>query len=213
MTVLQGSDTSRRQMPDRFAPDGDLRDLTLQRGPGAYVSAPNSGNAWTREMLTQLLPLPEEPRTIGAETYLMDAAPLFGKVAVLRDGAMAAYRLHDSNMNGAIDAMTYGNIVRILQHFEARIAWLSRIAAARGLLPQASEWWSRNWRLLTLQDLKARIAGGHRVSWRRHLRPTLAVEGSALKKQVLVLAIVLVRVLPLPWSLSVAGRIVRPRHM
>ena len=107
MTVLDESQPSRRStIPGAHAAEGELRELVLQRGPGAYVSSPNSGNAWSRQFLEQVFPLPDHLRAVGGETFLMDAAPLFGRVVTLKHQPWAIYRVHDDNMNGKLEEMT-----------------------------------------------------------------------------------------------------------
>lgn len=213
MHVLKDTGLTREQIPARFAPDGDLRDLMLHHGPGAYISAPNSGNAWARWFLEEVFPLPEQPRSIGAETYLMDAAPLFGRVAVLRAPAKGVYRFHGTSMNGAISAMTGENIRRILLHLEVRRSWLARVAREHGFLPDASQWLSRNWRLLTLEYLSDRMAGRREIPLARHLQPTRGVHGPAIKGHLVAAAILLIRALPLPLSLPLASRVINLRLM
>lgn len=213
LRVLKDSGMTGEQMPARFAPDGDLRDLTLRQGPGAYVSAPNSGNAWARWFLEEVFPLPEQPRSIGAETYLMDAAPLFGRVAVQYGAPKGTYRFHETSMNGRIAAMTVDNIRRILLHLDARRTWLASVAREHGFLPEPSDWLARNWRLLTLKYLSDRIDGRQEISLSHHLKPTRGVQGPAIKGQAVAAAILLIRLLPLPLALPVASRIINLRLM
>lgn len=211
--VLTETGITGEQMPARFAPDGDLRDLTLRQGPGAYVSAPNSGNAWARWFLEEVFPLPEQPRSIGAETYLMDAAPLFGRVAVQYGAPKGTYRFHQTSMNGRIAAMTADNMRRILLHLDARRTWLAAVAREHGFASDPGEWLGRNWRLLTLKYLSDRIDGRREISLARHLKPTRGVQGPAIKGQLVAAAILLIRLLPLPLALLVASRVINLRLM
>jgi glycosyltransferase involved in cell wall biosynthesis len=214
MTVLNGTQPSGQEIPGVPAGEGDLRELTLRRGPGAYVSSPNSGNAWSRRFLDRVFPLPEEPRSIGAETYLMDTAPLFGRVATFRHGPKAVYRFHSANMNGVLVTMTDENIRRIIIQYEARVAWLASVARSLGYSPQVGGWISRNWRLLTLNYLASRMSGDTMApSLAGHLRPTLFMQGNPLKRPIVALAILCIRFAPLPLSRRVAGRIIKLRYM
>jgi glycosyltransferase involved in cell wall biosynthesis len=214
MTVLNEAQPSGKEIPGVPAGEGDLRELILEIGPGAYVSAPNSGNAWPRRFLKRVFPLPEEPRSIGAETYLMDTAPLFGNVVMLKNGPRAAYRLHGSNMSDVLVTMTADNIRRIITHYQARLSWLAGVAISLGHNPPVGEWISRNWRLLTLNHLWHRISNtAEHPSLLQHLRPTLNVQGHPLKRPVLALAILCIRFAPLPVSLFVAGRVIKLRYM
>ena len=71
--------------------DGDLREL-LATCP-RHVTPPQSGNAWRRAFLEQVLPMPEAPYRAGADTWLFVLACGFGRVR--RDGvAHGRYRRH-----------------------------------------------------------------------------------------------------------------------
>ncbi|TML34261.1 MAG: glycosyltransferase [Actinobacteria bacterium] len=81
--------------------DGDLRDEVLAHGPESYPTPPTSGNAWSREFLDEVMPLPEievrhEVGSASADAYLSDVAPLFGPVARI-DDELGCYRLHGDN--------------------------------------------------------------------------------------------------------------------
>ena len=88
-------------------PSGDLSQEVLQRG--FYVSSPTSGNAFSREMLQHLLPIPnEEEWRQGAEGYWVFLAPFFGTIGVVSE-QIAFYRIHGKsitamNGTGSLDA-------------------------------------------------------------------------------------------------------------
>jgi glycosyltransferase involved in cell wall biosynthesis len=75
-------------------PAGDLSDLVVERGPGAYPTPPSSGNAYSRPFLDQVMPVPD--LRVCADVYLYDLAPLYGPVARL-DRPGGALRFHDSS--------------------------------------------------------------------------------------------------------------------
>lgn len=214
MVVLNGTRPSDARIPDVPAAEGDLRALILRNGPGAYVSSPNSGNAWSRGFLEQVLPLPETLKAIGAEPYLMDAAPLFGRIVTLKPEPLAAYRLHDANMQGALVSMTAVNIHKTIAKHRARAARLEQVARSQGYEARAADWQSRNWRLLTLDYLSDRIAGQATcVPLVRHLRPAFTAQGHPAKRPLLALALLCVRIAPLKASLYLAGRLIKLRYM
>ncbi|MFO7304224.1 MAG: glycosyltransferase [Gammaproteobacteria bacterium] len=62
---------------------------------GTYVWPVLSGNAYSRWYLEQLMPLPVARAPDG---YLNTLAPLYGSIKVVHE-VLAAYRLHDSNLN------------------------------------------------------------------------------------------------------------------
>ena len=85
--------------PDRELPDGDLSGRLLTSSPD-YVTPPTSGNAYHRDMLEAVLPMPEPPFVTGADTYLFLLAPAFGEIR-RADRPLARYRRHgDNNYSG-----------------------------------------------------------------------------------------------------------------
>ena len=74
--------------------DGDIRESILTSG--GYVGAPTSGNAFAREVLERLLPLPETQWHQAADTSLEILAPFLGDVVSLKQ-TLGYYRVHDSN--------------------------------------------------------------------------------------------------------------------
>lgn len=75
---------------------GDLREELVRGGPFSLVSPPTSGNAWTRDFLERVLPMPEEDYRLLADCYLLDLAPLFGSVELI-DAPLTDYRVHGEN--------------------------------------------------------------------------------------------------------------------
>lgn len=63
---------------------------------GAYASSPGSGNAYGRDALTQILPMPENDWRWLADTFTTLLSPFFGVVISCPD-VLGYYRLHDSN--------------------------------------------------------------------------------------------------------------------
>jgi glycosyltransferase involved in cell wall biosynthesis len=213
MTIVKEAEPSDRTIP--FAPpaDGDLRDLLLERGPGAYVSSPNSGNAWRRSFLEKVFPLPEEVRAIGAETFLMDAAPLFGKIVTL-DRPEAAYRVHEGNMSGKIREFSLRNMLRILAQYRIRMAYLAQTATSLGYAVSKRKWETGNWRLLTLQYLAGRLSEDSKTpSLAEHLKSALRVRGNILKRMFVALVVFTIRCAPVKQSLRIANRVIALEYM
>lgn len=71
---------------------------------GYYPSPPSSGNAYARDVLEKLLPMPTKTWRIGADGYLIALAALYGQVVSI-DRALAIYRIHGRNnyLAGAVD--------------------------------------------------------------------------------------------------------------
>jgi glycosyltransferase involved in cell wall biosynthesis len=213
LDILDEAPWPHTRAPGEPPAQGDLRDLVLQRGPGAYVSAPQSGNAWARRYLECVLPLPENLKGIGADALLMDTAPLFGTTVLANDEPRAVYRVHDRGMNAAkAGGMTTDNIRRAIGRLDARSIRLEQMAVSLGHRASRSEWRRRNWRLLTLDHLSSRIArSGPAVPMATHLVPAWRVRGSLAKRLTLALTLLCIRLTPLPLSLQLAGRIINLR--
>ncbi|NMG05373.1 glycosyltransferase family A protein [Brasilonema sp. UFV-L1] len=76
--------------------EGDLRDVVLEKGLEGYISAPTSGNAWSRRFLEQILPLPESDYRFYADSCLTFLAPFFGCVKCISE-YQSLYRIHGNN--------------------------------------------------------------------------------------------------------------------
>jgi hypothetical protein len=76
-------------------PDGDIRANVL-RSPHDVAHPPTSGNAFAREALERILPMPEPPYRRLADVYLLNLVSLVGPVARLDDIA-GLYRVHGRN--------------------------------------------------------------------------------------------------------------------
>ena len=76
--------------------DGDLSAVLRAHGPGVLGWPPTTGNAWRRELLQQLLPMPEEAFRTSPDLYLCSAAATQGRVAAI-EGIVGAWRWHADN--------------------------------------------------------------------------------------------------------------------
>lgn len=92
----------------------------------SYASSPMSGNAYRRETLTPVFPIPEEYKTTG-DDYLMISTPFYaGKIASI-DEPMAAYRVHTSNQ-WALSAVSGSRFRRFVNHDLQNFALLQQRA-------------------------------------------------------------------------------------
>ena len=97
----------------------------------SYVSSPMSGNAYRRETLTPVFPIPDEYKTT-ADDYLMISTPFYaGKLASI-DEPVGAYRVHDSNQ-WALTAVSGSRFRRFVQHDLQNFALLQQSAQEIGL--------------------------------------------------------------------------------
>lgn len=76
--------------------EGDLRDVLLKEGPAGYNWPSTTGNAWVREFINKVFPIPENMFRIGPDAYLSTLAPLFGSIGKVVD-AQGCYRIHGTN--------------------------------------------------------------------------------------------------------------------
>ncbi|HUR30707.1 MAG TPA: glycosyltransferase family 2 protein [Saprospiraceae bacterium] len=87
-------------LPDDKLSEGNLREQVIQLGPskcgGPPNSPPTSGNAWSRNFLHKVLPIPEDVFKGGADNYLFVLAPLFGKIKKINE-PLGFYRVHGDN--------------------------------------------------------------------------------------------------------------------
>jgi hypothetical protein len=214
LTVVSDGQLALSRIPGVPADEGDLRERVLKMGPGAYVSSPNSGNAWSRRYLEQVFPLPETLRGLGSDSFLMDSSPLFGRVVTLKPEPRAVYRSHRSGQNAKRSGMTIENIRTVIAYQELRATWLETVATSRGYKASMADWRARNWRWLTLDCLARRLSGvAEHVSLTDYLRPALLVQGNPIKGPILALMLFGIRVAPLNVARAVAGRLINLRYM
>ena len=120
--------------PHRDIPfdSGDVVPLLLRKG--RYYTAVTSGNAFDREVLARILPIPEAEFRISADGYLVTLAPLFGVVLSI-DEPLGTYRMHDQNA-WATRATADGDRFREAIALDAaRYRALARKSAELGLPP------------------------------------------------------------------------------
>lgn len=123
-----------------FMPSGDL--VPMIAAIGGYVCPVTSGNAYSRTVLDELMPIPEQDFRGTPDGYLNPLAPLYGPVVSLQD-ELGAYRMHGANLWMGQAGLLH--LRRLIEH-----DWLKErhtLAAARRLghsLP--SDLALRDWR-------------------------------------------------------------------
>lgn len=157
-----------RQLP-RNLHDGPVA-AELMREFGAYGSPPGSGNAYSRAMLRQLLPIAEGPWRIGADSVPVLLAPAHGVVASI-EKPLGAYRVHRPVNDGGL---VFNNSPSGLRaEFERIVAGKREVLAglARVGQPRNAPLWLAPWEVRTLtlcrrfggpelrEDIKARPDG------------------------------------------------------
>jgi len=92
---------------------GDLKTMLLKSGV-LYNSAPGSGNAYSRNALKYIFPLPSDKfDKHGADFFAIYGISLFGNIASIND-VLGSYRLHTKNLN-AKSELAFGNAVKFTE--------------------------------------------------------------------------------------------------
>jgi glycosyltransferase involved in cell wall biosynthesis len=73
---------------------GDLKSTILRQG--LYRTMPTSGNAFSREFLQEVLPIPEQNWRICPDAFLNAQVPFYGEIGVV-EKTLGYYRVHGSN--------------------------------------------------------------------------------------------------------------------
>jgi hypothetical protein len=123
--------------PESALEEGDLRDRTILEGPIAGNSPPTSGNAWSRELLDRLLPVPEDEFRISADGYLLMLAWLYGEVRTIPE-PLSLYRVHGRNLYASYPPEE--RLARHLAKFEDHCNALEAHLRAMGGVPNPDEW-------------------------------------------------------------------------
>lgn len=149
-----------RLVPAEGLRGGSLLPALIETGLAEYDWPPTSGNAWSRSLLDELLPMPEEPYRRCPDIYLGALARLYGRIEVV-DEPQSLYRLHGSNN---VERITYDEERERLDHVYAS---LDERLRARGVEVDVERWKERSWvhRLPRLrEDLRGTLPAGSPVA-------------------------------------------------
>lgn len=128
-------------MPD----EGNLREHVLVNGPFSYSWPPTSGNAWSRALLCQVLPMPEAEYRISPDLYLAALSPLFGPLGRVSH-SLSAWRSHGANSSYSdpFDRRLLANVARERHCLDTLSAYCRQFGLAhdRSMWVQES-WWHR----------------------------------------------------------------------
>ena len=154
MVDEQGQPTG-QLCPGPVLPQGDLRAHVLTVGPTNHLSAPSSGNAWSRSFLERLLPLPEALYNNGCDTCLFEVAPFLGRLKALSE-PQTLYRQHGRNDHASFTIED--KVQRELRFYEHYCGVLERHFANAGITVvrrawQRNSWWHRH--AAAIQAIKA----------------------------------------------------------
>ncbi|WP_428939322.1 glycosyltransferase family 2 protein [Fontivita pretiosa] len=90
-----------RFVPDQTLSEGDLRPAILRDGPEAYSWPPTSGNAWSREFLSRVMPIPPQVYQVCPDLYLAALAPMHGPLHRI-DPPQSCWRIHGKNQTWSL---------------------------------------------------------------------------------------------------------------
>jgi glycosyltransferase involved in cell wall biosynthesis len=100
---------------------GNIATVVRQTG-GWWPFPPSTGLSFSRQFLSQVMPIPEVDYRICADTYLADLAPFFGDVIGVEQ-ALSRFRMH-----GANNWSTETNLKRrSLEYFQIRTRHVNRV--------------------------------------------------------------------------------------
>lgn len=141
-------------LPADVPPDGNLEDKVLSEGPfyDWYFTPPTSGNAWKRDFLQKVLPMPERAFRIGADEYLLTLAPVYGEIQTLKD-QLSCYRIHGNN-NCFANNFDEGSINSSKVRFEACCTALHEHFEKSGIRSSIAGWKKKNFNYLWLERLQ-----------------------------------------------------------
>jgi Glycosyl transferase family 2 len=123
-------------------PDGNLREVVIGGGPASCCSPPMSGNAWSRDFLAAILPIPEEVFRFGADAYLYGMAPFYGRIRAVRTW-QGLYRRHRQSHSQSATFHTYLKFGLRLDEYVTGVAL--QYCRARGLEVETDAWTGRSW--------------------------------------------------------------------
>jgi hypothetical protein len=129
-------------------PNGDVCAEELSQ-PFDLPWVPTSANAFRREAMAKVMPIPEDEYRMCAERYLVHLMPLLGRVASL-DHVGACYRVHGDNAYESLNPQLNMDRLRLTIRVDrATAAALLEVAEREGIPHPA--------RILSLADLANRM--------------------------------------------------------
>jgi hypothetical protein len=177
--------------------------LQLMRKTGDYLSSPTSGNAWSRDFLSEVFPIPTREEGLHwIDMYLHKLAPFFGDVLSLTT-PHCCYRRHGNNdsRSGSIERYIHLlNQVEITDRLACKLLQEKNRAAS---ISNDNEYYTKLC-LLAKRFFPSRYPVSTARLLLRYWRTVLRGEFSAKKKTFLVLWSVVVVATPRPLARWVA---------
>lgn len=123
-------------------PAGDFREEVMEKGPANLHSSPTSGNAWARNFLIDVGPIPEDIYRICADTHLIQIAPFWGILAAISE-PIAEYRIHGKNAYAGTTLEF--QLASILNYYEKYATWLVAYCHHKGQQVSVETWKKNSW--------------------------------------------------------------------
>ena len=110
-------------------PSGDIVPQLLRTG--RYTTPVTSGNAYSRRVLEQVMPIPEKEFVISADGFLNAVFPFYGEVVSI-DEELGSYRQHGANRWAFSGGVTAAGLRSRVEHDLMRERFLKATAATHG---------------------------------------------------------------------------------
>lgn len=143
------------ELPSGPLPSGDRLSTVIEYGMDPGHNMPSSGNAWSREFLDAVMPMPPQPFRLAPDTYLLGLSPLFGATLAVEQ-VCSQYRSHHRNNGGrgSSDQVAAGIVARCESTFDAVATELAR----RGVNADPERWRVHNPTYRRFRDASTRTA-------------------------------------------------------
>ncbi len=132
----QGIPTGRRR-PRKPLPAGNFLEKVLELGPCCFKQPPTSGNAWSREFLTEVMPIHQLEDKHGADGVLRRLAPIYGEIGIV-NSPQAYYRVHNGNFSGHDKGLA---LKILLKRFPVYLDVAGEHLAAKGYTIDHTRWY------------------------------------------------------------------------
>jgi glycosyltransferase involved in cell wall biosynthesis len=143
--------------PEVLMPAGDLRPRVVEHGPLGHSNPPTSGNAFSRRVLEQMMPMPEAEYRICADAYLVMLASIYGG---LRRSLvpLSFWRRHGENRYNGTRETIHERVVADLERYDVLAATLAVHLEMQGTRVEPELWRKRNIGYRRLDRIRTTVA-------------------------------------------------------
>jgi glycosyltransferase involved in cell wall biosynthesis len=132
LTIIDATGKQLGMYPPQKLDSGAVWEKLLRQG--RYSSPVTSGNAFHREVLQHLLPMPEAEFRIAADGYLNTLSPFHGQIISI-EHPLGTYRIHGQNLWAISKNQQNYRFHKFIQHDLQRYQLLNDKASELGLKP------------------------------------------------------------------------------